>query len=444
MSRRTARVLLGGLAVPSALLVDLVLQATPAAAHNVSAGSLPAPSWLLGYIGAFAVAGTAIALRSSWPSPRLQLGAEADVDVDAEGLSTGDDGRSPLRLAGHAVGLALLGAVLYAAIVGPDANAANIAPVSVFVIWWVGLPILCLAVGDVMRAINPFVPLVAAGERVAPLARITRVRRPAVAPAWTAAAFLAAFSWFFLAYHSPGSPRALAVLLVVYTAAAVVGGLRWGQAWLGTGEGFAGISHAVAHLVRRRDAPHPRGLLALVVVWVGATSFDAVSSTSFWIDLEGTTSGWGRTLVNTAGLVWLIGIAAAIVLLAVRLLDDPTSGRLLGMALVPVALVWFLAHDVTFLLFEGQNFYALLSDPLGRGWDLFGTIDHTINYRVVTAGWVRWLQLVALLLGHVTAVVLAHDGALRLLGRKRGMRVTWAVTGVAAVSVVSAALLVLR
>ena len=95
-------------------------------------------------------------------------------------------------------------------------------------------------------------------------------------------------------------------------------------------------------------------------------------------------------------------------------------------------------------MFEGQNFFILLSDPSGRGWDLFGTIDHTINYRIVTAGWVRWVQLGSLLVGHIVAVVLAHDGALRVLGRRRGMRVTWTATAVSAVSIVSAALLVLK
>ena len=80
MSARAARCLWAGLAVPAALLADLVLGAAPASAHNVSAGSLPAPSWLLGYIGAFAVAATAIALRSTWPKPRLQMGVEVEGD----------------------------------------------------------------------------------------------------------------------------------------------------------------------------------------------------------------------------------------------------------------------------------------------------------------------------------------------------------------------------
>ena len=123
--------------------------------------------------------------------------------------------------------------------------------------------------------------------------------------------------------------------------------------------------------------------------------------------------------------------------------DRRAATRLLGIALLPAALGWFLAHDLTLLLFEGQNFIALLSDPLGRGWDLFGTVDHTIDFEVVTAGWVRWAQLSGLLVGHVAAVVLAHDGAIRLFGRRRGMRVTWVTACTMAVSIAVAALRVL-
>ena len=470
MSPRVARWLWGGLAIPGAVLADLVLGAGPAGAHNVSAGSLPAPSWLLGYIGAFAVVATAIALRSSWPRARLRIGLTAPA-APGEPVAVPAPPR-PRRWApvGHGVGLLLLGLVLFAAIVGPNENAANIAPVTVFVVWWVGLPILCLVAGDVMRTINPFVPIVALVERLLPR-RVDRSasEAPSRAPDITAAAFLWVFSWFFLAYHSPGSPRSLAVLLVVYSAAAVAGGVVWGRAWLAWGEGFAGISRAVAHLVRPRDEPPPPGLVALGAVWIGATAFDSVSSTTFWIDVEGATAGWGRTAVNTLGLVWLTGLAAVIGMAALRVIDGRRGARpvddgdddraldsgaspwpagspaaLLGLVLVPMATAWFIAHDLTFLLFEGQNFFALLSDPLGRGWDLFGTIDHTIDYRIVTAGWVRWVQLGSLLVGHTVAVVLAHDGAVRLLGRRRGMRVTWTATAVSGLSIVGAALLVLK
>jgi hypothetical protein len=420
-------------------------------AHNVGAGSLPAPAWLLGYLGALAVLGAAVALRSSWATARLPAAApEADAAAEAPAASH-------WGLLGRAVGLALLGLTLAAAIIGPDSPAENVAPVAVHIVWWVGLPLLCLVVGDVMRAINPFQPLVAVAERVT-----GRTGDPSGAPTWTAGAFLWGFSWVWLAYHRPGSPRVVAMLVVVYTLAAVAGGLRWGRGWLTTGEGFGGLSAAVARLTHRGGAgrPRPPGLLGIAVVWLGATAFDGVSSTGFWVDVLGDSTGWQRTFLNTVGFVWMTAVVAAVALIVLRIAEDQAAGDddaddsastrrgaslvvLLGVALVPLATGWFVAHDLTLLLFEGQNFYALLSDPLGKGWDLFGTIDHSVDYKIVQADWVRWVQLAALLAGHVGAVVLAHDGAIARLGRRRGMRVTWTVAVASAASVVAAALLVL-
>jgi hypothetical protein len=441
--------------------VGLVAAAGPAGAHSVEGGALPAPPWLLSYIGIAVMVLTALALRASWASPRLRrLEATDGAPLDVP----------PLHPA-QGVGLLLLVAAFVAAIVGPDSAAANIAPVGVLAVWWVGLPLVCVVAGDVMRTINPFQP-VAAG-----LGADRRAIAPADRPAWadwTGAAFLASFSWFFLAYHRPGSPRALAVFLGVYVVAALLGALRWGRGWLATGEGFGALSAAVARIaIRRPRHPAPPGLAALMVVWIGGTAFDGFASTPFWADVLGTSRGWTRTLVNTVGLVWLTAIVAGLYLVVVRwaerqaapapaagtgaAVDDgetdadgpgtsvawPRLGGVLAVALVPLATGWFLAHDLTLLLAEGQNFLALLSDPLGRGWDLFGTINNTIDYTLFQAAWVGWLQLAALLAGHIGAVVLAHDLALRHLRRRAAVTVTWVMASVTAASLTAAALLVL-
>jgi hypothetical protein len=196
-------------------------------------------------------------------------------------------------------------------------------------------------------------------------------------------------------------------------------------------------------------------------VWLGSTAFDAFTSTPFWIDVLGTSQGWTRTLLNTVGLVWLTAIVAGIYLLALRVADATTRTPvaspaeagdvdapaplvgLLGVALVPIALSWFLAHDLTLLLFEGQNFYALLSDPIGRGWDLFGTIGYTIDYGVVQSVGVRWTQVALLGVGHVVALVIAHDVALRVVRRRAAMQATWALAAAEGASIVAGALLVL-
>ena len=429
-------------------------------AHNVSAGSLPAPSWLLGYVGAFVVLATAFALRGSWTRARLAAVSADAFDADAAWTDDVGIGRTRpwTQRVGQIAGLLALGGVLYAAIAGPDSAAVNIAPVAVFVMWWIGMPLVCLAAGDVMRAVNPFAPVVQWVERMRP----NLPSREHLAPAWTAAVFLWVFEWYFVAYHRPGSPRAVAVLVGAYALAALGGGIAWGSSWLRRGEGFGGLSVGIAGLVRPRPGSATGALLPISVVVVSTTAFDALSGTSWWVDVAGATAGWTRTGVNTIGLVWITAGVTAVAMAAIRLVssaeraeasDDATVEHdtavraaltgLFGIALLPVALSWFLAHDLTILLLEGQSFVVLLSDPIGRGWDLFGTAHYDYDYRVLTAGWVRWVQLLALLVGHAAAVVLAHDGAIGLFGRRRGMRVTWAVAGTAAVSIVSAALLVL-
>jgi hypothetical protein len=414
-------------------------------AHNVGGGALPAPPWLLSYLGVAIVVGTAAALRATWPSPRGATAAGEEISGE------------PRTGVGNVAGLVLFAGLLYAAVVGPDLAAANIAPVAVYPVWYVGLPILCLLLGDVFRLVNPFVPVVALLERrrspgVIPAPPATT----SGGPAWTSAAFLAGFSWYFLAYHRPGSPRALGVLLGVYAAAAVAGGLRWGRGWLADGDAFAGISAAASRVGLRRPAgPAPAGTAALMIVLLGSTAFDAFSGTPFWTDVRGTSRGWSGTALDTVGLVWLTAVAAGAFLLVVRLAErlrakrdaESASGHSLapsfGVALVPLALSWFLAHDLTLLLAEGQNFYALLSDPLGKGWDVFGTLNHTIDFDIVLSRWVRWTQVTLLVVGHVAAVVLLHDVALRALRRRAAMSTTWGMAAVTSGSIVGAALLVL-
>ncbi|MFP5256970.1 MAG: hypothetical protein ACLGI8_14095 [Acidimicrobiia bacterium] len=449
-----ARVLrtMGRAAVAGTLAV-LALE-EPAAAHQVGNGAMPAPPWLLAYLGAFAVLATALVLRSAWPRARFAgPWSEEEATAGASSAAVRPIPPPPPVGVGNVVGIGLLALVILAAVVGPDTGAANIAPVAVLVVWWVGLPLAALVAGDVMRAMNPFVGVVRLLER----ARRAAPARADAAPTWVPAAFLFAFVWFFVAYHRPGSPRALAAFLGLYCLAAVGAGLRWGTRWLATGEGFGALSAAVSTVAPIRRSPAPAGTAALMVVWLGSVVFDAFASTPFWEDVVVGATGWDRTLRSTAGLVWLTAVVAGLYLGALVVADRwaarrPGEARLgvldlrarMGVALVPVALAWFVAHDLTLLLFEGQNFVALLSDPVGRGWDLVGTISQTVDYGLPQAGWVPWVQVTAVVGGHVAALVVAHDAALGLRRRSVAAVITAGLALSLAVSVAAAALLVLR
>ena len=90
-------------------------------------------------------------------------------------------------------------------------------------------------------------------------------------------------------------------------------------------------------------------------------------------------------------------------------------------SLIPIALAYVIAHYFSLLVYQGQAMAYLISDPLGHGSNLFGTATSTINYNVIGANGVWYVQVVALVLGHVCGLALAHDRALvDLPARPRG------------------------
>ncbi|MGH2986831.1 MAG: fenitrothion hydrolase, partial [Solirubrobacterales bacterium] len=76
---------------------------------------------------------------------------------------------------------------------------------------------------------------------------------------------------------------------------------------------------------------------------------------------------------------------------------------------------YLVSHYFTLALYgEQAQFGFLLSDPLGDGSDLFGTAASGIDYAAVSSEAVWYVQVGALVAGHVTALTLGHDRALKV------------------------------
>jgi pterin-4a-carbinolamine dehydratase len=58
-----------------------------------------------------------------------------------------------------------------------------------------------------------------------------------------------------------------------------------------------------------------------------------------------------------------------------------------------------------------------ISDPFGQGWDLFGTASAAIDYSLISQNGTWYAQVGLVVLGHVAALVLAHDRALAMYGQ---------------------------
>ena len=88
-------------------------------------------------------------------------------------------------------------------------------------------------------------------------------------------------------------------------------------------------------------------------------------------------------------------------------------------SLVPIALVYAVAHYFTLLVIQGQYALPLASDPFGYGWDLFSTIDYAPNIAPFSPNTVWYVQVGALVAGHVAGLTVAHDRAVTILPRTR-------------------------
>ncbi|MBN9622651.1 MAG: MFS transporter, partial [Actinobacteria bacterium] len=82
--------------------------------------------------------------------------------------------------------------------------------------------------------------------------------------------------------------------------------------------------------------------------------------------------------------------------------------------LIPIALAYLVAHYFSLFVYQEQaQFTYLLSDPLGTSTtDLFGTAEYGIDFSALGSNLIWYVQVAALIVGHVLGLTLAHDRAL--------------------------------
>jgi hypothetical protein len=311
--------------------------------------------------------------------------------------------------------------------------------------------------GDVFRAFNPWLAF-AKGLRWASLQLFGRsLIRPRPYPAWLgrwpAALGILGFAWLELAYVNKGDPDILAILALGYAALQLAGMAVFGiKPWSEDGDAFGAYFNLFSRLsvferIERTlylrpllsgapQLPLVSGSLALIVVAIGSTTFDGLSNGSLWAsvspDIQNLFTDLGasqRSAVqwaSTVGLLACVLSIGAFYRLGIEGMRTVGGGHdtreLAGKfahTLVPIAFAYALAHYFSLLLFQGQAGAYLISDPLGDGSNIFGTADVTIDYNVISGNGIWYVQVGALIAGHVAGLVLAHDRAVALYRKVR-------------------------
>jgi hypothetical protein len=411
-------------------------------AHGVgSRDDLPIPF-------TFAVIGAAVALIVSflallllWREPRLDpAGAGRPIPAGLERALDSTVTRGALR----AVGLLATSYIVLAMVFGKD-DALNPTAATVYVLFWVGVPLLSLLVGPVWRLINPIRTLQLL------LARLVRADPEAgLAPVppwlgyWPAALSLLSFVWLELVPRDSNTTLpTLRLYFACYLAIHLLAGTYFGSRWFERGDGFEVFSSLLGRLSvlgRRGDgrlvvrspldgvagiATAP-GLFGVVGVMLGSTVFDSLTAHLAWINFV-QTGPLPPRLTSTLGLVLTVGVVTAAFTGAAALTGLGAGRPPLETAaefahtIVPIVAGYFIAHYWSLLVIVGQQAVVQLSDPLGTGANWLGTGGRAADTTLAGATTTAVIQVGAVVIGHVVGVVLAHDRAVALLPRRHAI-----------------------
>ena len=175
--------------------------------------------------------------------------------------------------------------------------------------------------------------------------------------------------------------------------------------------------------------------VCLALLLLSTVSFDGLSATPEWVFFSTLfllqfpqNGGYLANLVGAVGLPVVFGLLYLATCQMMRVLAGSSTDQSLGVAalaksfafsLLPIALAYHYAHFLGFLLINGQRFIVLASDPLGWGWDLFGTADALINIGILSPVFIWYFSISAIVLGHIAGVYLAHVQAARLYRNRR-------------------------
>ena len=410
------------------------------------------PTWLFYWGAAIVLVVSFVLLGVLWRTPLLAARERGRAIPSALSRIV----LGPGRILAQVVSVALFVVVWLSAVFGDTDPFRNLAPTWIYVIFWLGLPALTVVFGYVWRGLSPWRAIAdafvwvreAGGRRGASRWRSTPAGSGAGPPLLRSSPS-SPWSSPTPTPRAPGRWRSRSRSTATsrssaWRPSAVTPGRRAARASpsctatsrgsprLHVEDGRIRVRWPLTGLVGPERVP---GSVAFVAVMLGSVLFDGYSRTTTWQDLVARVEGpyivddptFGEllvTLLNIGGLltgVLLVALAYQAACAAARwTVNAPRSltGDFL-FSLVPIAFVYMVAHYFTLFVLQGQFAIPLLSDPLGRGWNLFGTAHVTPDLTVISPNTTWYVQVGALVAGHVAGLAVAHDRAITIFPARR-------------------------
>jgi hypothetical protein len=335
--------------------------------------------------------------------------------------------------------------VVLTGLIGEDISAFNFNMTFFWVVFLLGFTYLTFFLGNIWQVVNPWKILTEIIEQLTHAlfsGKVTYPERLSYYPA-----FFLYLIFICIELFIGTSPFTLSVLLIQYTVITLFATFLFGeQTWFRYGELFSVFFRFISYaspVTMKKNGVRFRlpfiglltekavdfSMLLFILFMLSSTAFDGFRETDVWYGLYWNflRNNIGNQLFDIFGLilspfVFLIIYLFAILLLKLIIATKRSVKELsfdFAFSLLPIALVYNVAHYFTLLLLQGQEIIRLASDPFGWGWNLFGTADYTQNVGIISASSVWHTQVALILGGHIIAVFLAHFMAMKLFAKHR-------------------------
>lgn len=343
----------------------------------------------------------------------------------------------------RAFGVIIFGILLYAGFFGAGQSTHNILPIFVWVVFTVGLTYFIALIGNIWTLLNPWRTIHALLVKDPSQGMYTL---PSWVDVWPA--FLLFFGFRYLENIFPDAtdPQVLVTIISFYALLMIIGMTLFGRStWLAQGDAFSVFFKFLSQFSifeyveeggqKKLTLRLPGvGLLkpgtpsiseaAFIVLILSTVSFDGLSSTALAVSFLQWLRDVGISLLSAKLLLLvsvflLFGIIYMTFAYLMRSYADSSVsifliGRQFVLSLLPIAIAYEISHFLILLITEGQRVFGLLSDPFGYGWNLFGTVNTSINYAFLNFKFIWNFEVLLILTAHIISIYLAHMIALRV------------------------------
>lgn len=335
--------------------------------------------------------------------------------------------------------------IILAGLYGNQLPSYNIAPVTLWVLFTIGMVYFSALLGNIWYVLHPAATLLLffkrGGKRFFTF--------PTWLQLWPAIIGYSAFRFIENVHPRSQEPMFVAQIILVYLGVSFVGMLLFGiKQWLRQADPlyvFFNFLAAIAIIGTNTDSPNKfflrlpcTGLLDVRVITQKVVVFEMLMLSVIAFDGLSQTAAW-QTLLQTfniikesmfAGLVGMVllfmifyamyyGTCALVKRITSREYSTNTLMLAFAFSLLPIAVSYEVSHFITLFLLEGQRALYLLSDPFALNWDLFGTATGEINYNSLNFVFIWYFQVGCIVVGHIVAVYVSHIRALQLFSTHR-------------------------